>query len=126
MLKKELEYYKKKLLDEKKKMLSDVHQLGKMSLNETTREGSGNLSSYVTHPADVATDNYEQEKNLDFMDNIELLLEEVENALKKIDDKTYGKCELCKKLIVPKRLKVEPYARLCMDCKKVEEGSRRK
>ncbi|OIN96616.1 hypothetical protein AUJ66_05710 [Candidatus Desantisbacteria bacterium CG1_02_38_46] len=126
MLKKELEYYKKKLLDEKKKMLSDVHQLGKMSLNETTREGSGNLSSYVTHPADVATDNYEQEKNLDFMDNIELLLEEVENALKKIDDKTYGKCELCKKPIVPKRLKVEPYARLCMDCKKVEEGSRRK
>ena len=121
MLKKELEYYKKKLLDEKNKLLSDVRQLEKMSLHETTHEGSGNLSSYVTHPADIATDNYEQEKNLDFMDNIELQLEEVENALKKIDDKTYGKCERCKKPIVPRRLKVEPYARLCMDCKKIEE-----
>jgi DnaK suppressor protein len=126
MLKKELEYYKKRLLEEKEKMFSDVHKLEDISLHETEHEGSGNLSSYVTHPADIATDNYEQEKNLDFMDNIELLLEEVENALKKIDDKTYGKCEQCRKPIDTKRLKAEPYARLCMNCKKAEECNERK
>jgi len=122
MNKKELEYYKKKLLEERNKLLSDVRKLEKISLHETTQEGSGDLSRHVTHPADVATDNYEQEKNLGFMDNRELLLEEVENALKKIEDKTYGKCERCNKPIASRRLKIEPYARLCMDCKKAEES----
>jgi len=122
MHKKELEYYKKKLLEERNKLLSDVRKLEKISLHETTQEGSGDLSRHVTHPADVATDNYEQEKNLGFMDNRELLLEEVENALKKIEDKTYGKCERCNKPIASRRLKIEPYARLCMDCKKAEES----
>lgn len=126
MIKKELEYYRKKLLKEKEKLLLDLREIEKTSLHETAREGSGNLSNYATHPADVATDGYEQEKSLDFMDNIEFLLEEVDNALKKIENNTYGKCEQCNKPIALPRLKVEPYARLCTECKKIEEEKKGK
>jgi len=124
--KKELELYKKLLLDKKSKLLSGVRSLEKMSLHETSQGASGDLSSYATHPADIASDNYEQAKNLDFMDNLEVFLEDVEDALSKIENKTYGKCEKCKKVITEGRLKVEPHARLCMECKEKEEYDNKK
>jgi len=122
--KKELQYYKKKLLAKKEELLSELKRLDKASLHETAQEGSGDLSGYVTHMADVATDSYEQEKNLNFMDNIESTLSDVERALDKIAGKNFGKCEKCGKDIIVKRLKAEPYASLCMECKTAEEERR--
>lgn len=121
MKKKDLDLYKKKLLEEKERLLIDLQDLDKSALHETTQEGSGDLSAYGSHLADVATDTYEQEKSLNFMSNEEYLLQEIEDALSKIEDKSYGKCETCNVDVPQKRLDAEPYARLCMDCKRKEE-----
>jgi len=122
--KKELQNYKKKLLAKKEELLTELQRLDKASLHETAQEGSGNLSGYVTHIADVATDSYEQEKNLNFMDNVESTLSEVEKAMEKIGRKNFGKCEKCGEDILSKRLKAEPFASLCMECKTAEEERR--
>ena len=44
-----------------------------------------------------------------------------EDALKKIEDGTYGECEQCKGLIPKSRLKALPYARLCLKCQQAKE-----
>ena len=124
MKKKEIEFYGKKLLKLKERFLSDVQELDKSSLHETTQNGSGDLSGYGSHLADVATDTYEQEKALEFMNNEEQLLQDVEDALQKIEDNSYGKCEVCGDGIARQRLDAEPYARLCMECKRQEEENK--
>jgi len=125
MKKKDAEVYKKKLLKEKERLFLNLQSMDKTSLHATSQEGSGNLSGYVSHQADIATDIYEQEKSLSFMGNEEFLLEEIEDALQKIDKNKYGKCEICGIEIPVKRLSVEPYAKLCMECKKGEEEKKK-
>jgi len=125
MKKKDAEVYRKKLIKEKERLLLDLQNLDKNSLHVTSQEGSGNLSGYGTHLADVATDMYEQEKSLSFMNNEEFLLQEVEDALQKIDKNKYGNCEACGVEISLKRLDVEPHAKFCMDCKTEEEEKKK-
>ena len=50
--------------------------------------------------------------------NLELRLQDIEIALKKIEKEDYGKCEKCGKEINSERLEVYPEARLCSDCQK--------
>jgi DnaK suppressor protein len=49
------------------------------------------------------------------------ILQKIEQALRKLDNNTYGICEECEKKINPKRLKVMPFAVLCRDCKEKSE-----
>lgn len=49
--------------------------------------------------------------------NLELRLQNINDALKKIEKDGYGICEKCKKQIPEERLKVYPEAKLCMDCR---------
>lgn len=60
----------------------------------------------------------EKELKFDISATEKGILNEIEIALKKIDNGTYGKCELCKKPIEPKRLKAIPYSRYCIECQK--------
>jgi len=46
---------------------------------------------------------------------------EIEAALRRIDDKSFGFCDVCDDLIAPDRLEVMPWARLCLDCAEEEE-----
>jgi DnaK suppressor protein len=50
------------------------------------------------------------------------VLAEIEAALKRIDDGTYGICTNCGKEIPPERLEARPWATLCIDCKRQREG----
>jgi len=71
--------------------------------------------------ADVATDTYDREFSLGLVSSERRLLFELGNALKKIDDGTYGICEDCKLPIAKSRLKAIPYARLCVKCQEKRE-----
>jgi len=64
-----------------------------------------------------AIENYELEKQLILRTQIEDSLAEVQNALLKLQDGTYGLCENCGRHINPERLEVIPQASLCLDCK---------
>lgn len=72
---------------------------------------TGELSQYDNHPADSATDLYEREKDMALHAQLRHEYEEVEHALKKFDDGTYGVCEQTGKEIPFERLQANPLAR---------------
>ena len=92
---------------------------------ETQKDLSGDISGHSLHIADAATDNYERDFNISLVSNERKLLLSIDEALERIDNKTYGVCQGCTKLIVKSRLDAIPYAKYCKRCKeKVEDGSR--
>jgi DnaK suppressor protein len=76
---------------------------------------------YGNHMADDATEAFEQAKDLALRQNLERLLEQVEDALSRFSEGTYGLCEQCGEAIDPARLKALPYATLCMRCQQHHE-----
>ena len=71
---------------------------------------------YGNHMADDATEAFEQAKDLALLQNAQRLLQQVRDALGRLDDGTYGKCESCQEPIDPARLEALPYATLCLRC----------
>ncbi len=78
-------------------------------------DGRDNLG-YGNHQADDATDAFEQTKELSLLQNSERLLAQVQAALARFEEGTYGLCERCGKEIDPARLQALPYVALCMVC----------
>lgn len=126
MKRKELKKFKDLLESTRRKTVDDLNHLQKDALNTSPRDASGDLSGYGFHMADVATDNYDRELNLDIASTEQKLLNDIDSALKKIEDGTYGQCEVCDSKISVQRLKAMPYARLCIKCKEEEEKKERK
>ena len=81
------------------------------------------MSHVPTHPADVGTDNYEQEFTLGLVESERLLLEEIDQSLRRIDEGTYGICIGTGNAINKARLKARPWAKHCIDyARLVEKG----
>ncbi len=120
MDKRKREKFKKLLLEERRRILEEIENLKNDSSSEQ-RELSGELSGYAYHLADVATDSYNREFNLDLASNEEKVLYEISNALKMVETKEYGKCEKCAKKINNERLETIPYTRFCIKCQEEEE-----
>lgn len=83
--------------------------------DESQQDAMEELSSYDQHQADVATETFDREKDLTILDNIEGELADVEHALQRLDDGTYGTCEACGKPIDDARLEAMPATRFCVD-----------
>lgn len=126
MAKKELERFKKILLKKKEAILSEIQHIEKNALNKSQRDASGDLSAYTFHMADVATDSFDREFSLGIATNVQQkMLYAIDEALKRIDDKTYGNCVECEKPISKSRLLAIPYAILCMACQSKEEPKKK-
>ncbi|HZU12599.1 MAG TPA: TraR/DksA C4-type zinc finger protein [Chloroflexota bacterium] len=69
------------------------------------------------HPADAASELFEREKNMTVQATLEQSLQDVNSALHKIEDGTYGVCESCGKPIPEKRLRAMPEALHCIECR---------
>jgi DnaK suppressor protein len=78
-------------------------------------EGSENLG-YGNHMADDASEAYEQAKDLALRQNAETLLGQINEALARFEQGTYGLCQQCGSEIDPARLKALPYVTLCLRC----------
>ena len=125
MDKKALEKFKKKLLSEKEKILGDLENLTKDNLSNSQSESSGDLSHYTTHMADVGGDNFERELALGLVSNEQEFLYKIDEALRAIDEGTYGLCSECGKPIKDARLKALPFAKLCISCQEKQESEGR-
>lgn len=125
--KKDFNGYKEKLFNLKDDILNQIRDISKDTLMKTQKEISGDISGYGLHMADVATDNYERDFNLGLVSSEREIVIAIDDAVKRVEDKTYGICEVCKKPIAKKRLDAIPYVRYCRKCKqKIEdENSRR-
>ncbi|MBV8692453.1 MAG: TraR/DksA C4-type zinc finger protein [Actinobacteria bacterium] len=82
---------------------------------ESEAESLSELSSSDQHQADVGTETFEREKDLSILEQVEAELADVEHALRRLDDGTYGTCEACGKVIDEARLEALPAARFCLD-----------
>jgi DnaK suppressor protein len=120
MKKKDLDKYEKLLLTKRAELLEELGLLQK-SGQSTLKDAAGEISSYSTHMADQGTDSFEREKSFQLASKSGRFLHHIDEALRRIKDKTYGKCQECGKQITTARLEAVPHARLCIECKEKEE-----
>lgn len=119
MTKAKLEAYKQILISLRNRLNGDISQLSGEALKENS-----NLSNMPIHMADVGSDAYEQEFTLSLLANEEKAMEQIDDALDRIEDGSFGKCEECEQEIPKARLDALPYARHCVECaRKLEQGS---
>jgi RNA polymerase-binding protein DksA len=119
----EIEYFKQTLLQKRREIVGDVNEMEDEALKKPRLDASGDLSSMPIHMADLGTDNYEQEFALELMDSERKLLREIDDALQRIEQGTYGICEGTGKPIPKARLKAQPWARHCVQyARMIEEG----
>ena len=76
-------------------------------------------------PLDMAGNSSSLELMIALGNNERVELSEIDNAIEKMDTKTYGKCEECETNIAPARLEAIPTARLCVDCQQKQERNPR-
>jgi RNA polymerase-binding protein DksA len=67
------------------------------------------------HLGDAATETHDRELDYGLEENADQVLGEIDAALKRIDEGTYGRCEACGREIAPERLEARPWATLCID-----------
>ena len=117
---KELEHFRDLLLQKRRELVGDMGQMER----EALRSASGsNLSNLPLHMADMGTDNYEQEFTLGLVEKDRNLLREINAALAKIQNGTYGICEGTGKPISKVRLEAQPWARFSIEYQnKMEKG----
>ena len=94
---------------------------------DTIREGLGTDSNkqggvtpdsiYSLHMADAGTDSHEQEKNFMLMNRGSDYFKNLEIALERINEGTFGICKICDNLIPEERMMEVPNATKCVDCK---------
>lgn len=118
----ELKIYKTLLIEERKKVGGGLSHIAENTLNKSQRDASGDLSGYSFHMADMASDDYERDFSLGRATEEQKMLYLIDEALKRIEDGTYGGCPQCGKSISKKRLKALPHSELCIECQKSNEG----
>lgn len=126
MTKKDMEQFKGLLLQLRAQIRGDVRQISSSALD------GGHDSKSPTHMAELGTETFEQDFSLGVMERDQGQLEQIDGALKRIDEGIYGLCESClaegkspSKAAIPKtRLKAVPFARECVECARKHESSR--
>lgn len=106
---------RRKLLRLRETILNRIHQL--------TREASEETPNYSMHWADAATDTFDRDLMLGLASFEQELLYEIDAALKRIEDGTYGICELTGQPIPWARLKAIPWARFSVGVEKMFKGN---
>jgi len=124
MDRKDLKMFKDTLIEWKERILKELGRLESDHLGKSQKDQSGDLSGYSLHMADAGSDTFDMEFSLGLASNQQEFLYQIDEALKKIEEKTYGKCDTCEKGIPLKRLKAVPFAKLCIKCQSAVEKGR--
>ena len=106
------------LLKEKAEAEVQLRKMKENGSKTSLLEWTGKLSSYDNHPADIGSESFEMEKMMTLNNNQQKLLDDINDAIEKIEKGTYGICETCSSEIDYERLKAIPYARECINCAK--------
>ena len=115
---KDIEDYRKILMEKRAEILGDVASL---EIDARNKNSGGNLSNMPVHMADIGTDNFQQEFTLGLVQSERKLLEEINDALLRIQKGIYGVCLETGKPIGKARLDAKPYARYCIEVARERE-----
>lgn len=112
---KDLEEFKNSLLKARAVLSGDLSQLHEEAFGQ-----NGNVDASESRPGDTS-DGYYQEFNLQLLERDEETLQQVLDALERVNNGSYGKCETCESMIAKERLRAVPHARLCIECQRQAE-----
>ncbi len=119
----DLETFRKLLLEYRRVLVGDLNHMEEGALRRT-KDNAATLD--ISNFADLGSDYFEQEFTIGLLENSEATLREIDAALQRIEDRTYGVCEESGDPIRKARLRAIPWARLCIDCqRKLEEEEAR-
>lgn len=121
---KQLAMFKELLLEKRRELLGDVRTLTNDALGRSRQDSTGDLSSMPIHMADIGSDNWEQDFTLGLIANEQQLVREIDDALERIEDLSYGVCVMTHKPISIARLRAKPWAKFCIDYARQRETGR--
>jgi len=117
-----MDRYRDMLITLRNRLSADMSQLSEEGLRQTGGEASGSLSNTPLHLADLGSDTFAENVTLGMLENENLTLKEVGDALGRITEGTFGRCEGCQGEIARERLQALPYVRYCVRCAQQTEA----
>ena len=125
MKKADLKYFKELLIKKRAEVIKNIEYLRNVALDNTNQEASGDHSAYSFHMADQGTDAMEREKAFLFASRDEKYLKQINEALERIENGTYGICRVTGKEIGRERLEAVPTTTISYEAKLKESKSAR-
>ena len=113
--------YRTRLLEEQERLRNAVDFLDRENPGSISDELGDIVTAGDSNLGDTATATYDRELEYGLEENSEHVLSEIDAALKRIGDGTYGTCNKCGKQIGQERLEALPWATLCIDDARREE-----
>ncbi len=121
----EWQAYYNSLLDLRNHLRQGLSQHASETLRRSAKDDSGDLSGYGQHMADAGTDAFDRDFALSLVSSEQDALNEIEDAISRIFDGSYGVCEITGEVIAPERLEAVPFTRYSLDGQKQLESTRR-
>ncbi len=116
--------YYKLLIELRSHLTGQIDQHTEDTLKRSSKDDAGDLSAYGQHMADAGTDTFDRDFALSMVANEQEALSEIEAAIKRILDGSYGVCEATQKPIAKDRLLAVPFTRYTAEAQKDIERNR--
>ena len=121
---KELAIFRVQLVQQLELVHGNLRALSADNLKRSPVDANGDISTHSTHMADHGTDNFDRELALNLASGRQESIYDIEEAIRRIDEGTYGVCESCGGPIEHPRLKALPFAKKCVACQSASERGR--
>ncbi|MGM0443322.1 MAG: TraR/DksA family transcriptional regulator [Fibrobacterota bacterium] len=121
----ELEYFKKILLEERERVSNDQRSLDEQNLKQTVESASGEGTHFSNHIGDAAAASYDREFSMNLAERQAKYIEQIDDALLRIKEGTYGICMITGKLIPKERLEAVPVAKYSVEGKRIKNKEKR-
>lgn len=116
--------YYRLLLDLRTSLTEGIERHSEETLKRSAKDDAGDLSAYGQHMADAGTDTFDRDFALSMVASEQEALSEIDAAIKRIHDGTYGTCEITGKPIAKERLLAVPFTRYSAEAQKEIERNR--
>jgi DnaK suppressor protein len=113
--------YRERLLALRARLEGDVTQMEDNALNKDHSK----TTSMPTDMAELGSGNFDQEFTLSMLGSEKDAIDQIDGAIKRIDDGSYGQCETCGMKLAKSRLEAIPYAAQCVRCASQQEEGRK-
>lgn len=116
MDKNKLQYYRNRLIEEKRNITEAMEGMLENGLAYSQGVETQELSVIDNHPGDMGSEMFDKGRRFALKRNEQDIIDKIDDAIERIENGSYGKCELCGGSIPEERLEFIPYAVTCMDC----------
>ena len=116
MEKNKLQYFKNRLVEEKKNVTEAMEGMLENGLADSQSVETQELSMIDNHPGDMGTEMFDKGRRFALIRNEKDIIDKIDDAIERIENGSYGNCELCGRKIPEERLEFIPYANTCIDC----------